>query len=122
VFYESPLRLVGMLDDALRELGDREAFLCREATKLHEEYRLARLSELCALLKARDRVRGECVLVVAGAPAPTASPTDEAPSALVARLRREGKTRREAVKEAAALLGLPAREVYRQSLDDGDTE
>jgi 16S rRNA (cytidine1402-2'-O)-methyltransferase len=115
VFYESPLRIVGLLEDALATLGDREAFLCREATKLHEEYRGGRLSALAATLRERERVRGEIVLVVGGAlEAPVAA--TESPAALVARLQAEGRTRREAVKEAAARLGLGAREVYRLSL------
>jgi 16S rRNA (cytidine1402-2'-O)-methyltransferase len=60
-------------------------------------------------------VRGESVLVVGGAlEAPVAA--TESPAALVARLQAEGRTRREAVKEAAARLGLGAREVYRLSL------
>jgi 16S rRNA (cytidine1402-2'-O)-methyltransferase len=38
VLYESPVRVVAALADMQEALGDREAFLCREATKLHEEY------------------------------------------------------------------------------------
>jgi hypothetical protein len=81
--------------------GDRQAFLCREATKLHEEYRRATLRELLVSLRERDRVRGEIVLVVAGAGEPSPTVT-ESPEALVARLRAQGQTRRQAVKEAAA--------------------
>jgi 16S rRNA (cytidine1402-2'-O)-methyltransferase len=116
VFYESPVRVTAMLADALGALGDREAFLCREATKLHEEYRRGRLSEILALLRERDRVRGEIVLVVAGARDEKPDST-ESPAVLVARLQSEGLTRRQAVKQAAAHLGLPAREVYRQALE-----
>lgn len=121
VFYESPLRIVGLLEDAKAVLGDREAFMCREATKLHEEYRRGRLSGLRELLAARDRVRGEVVLVVGGAEAAAATVT-ESPAELVSTLRKTGLTRREAVKQAAARLGLPAREVYRQSLEPSPTE
>src|SRR5262245_9418819 len=46
VFYESPVRVVATLADMVEALGDREAFLCREATKIHEEYRRGRLSEI----------------------------------------------------------------------------
>jgi 16S rRNA (cytidine1402-2'-O)-methyltransferase len=60
-------------------------------------------------------VRGEIVLVMAGAEEQAALST-ESPAALVSDLRKTGLTRREAVKQAAARLGLPAREVYRQSL------
>src|SRR5262245_46105345 len=43
VFYESPLRVRAALLDMEQALGDRQAFLCREATKLHEEYVRGRL-------------------------------------------------------------------------------
>jgi len=93
-------------------LGDREAFLCREATKLHEEYVRAPLSTLRASLAAREVVKGEIVLVVAGAPA-AAPLADQDPVALYRALAAEGRTRREAVKEAARRLGRHAREVYQ---------
>ena len=119
VFYESPLRVAACLADMVGVLGDREAFLCREATKLHEEYVRGRLSELRGRLEARGAVKGEIVLVVAGAGeprAPAAAP--EELRSLFARLVAEGKTRREAVKEAARRTGLPAREVYRRLLGE----
>ena len=121
VFYESPVRLLACLEQMAERLGDREAFLCREATKLHEEYARGRLSDLAALLRERGEVRGEIVLVVGGAP-PASPPTvpPEGLGALFARLVGEGRTRREAVKEAARLTGLPARDVYRRVLDEGE--
>jgi 16S rRNA (cytidine1402-2'-O)-methyltransferase len=115
VFYESPVRVGAALEEMLSVLGDRAAFLCREATKLHEEYRRGTLSTLQAALEDRERVRGEIVLVVAGAPpAPKAEATDV--PALFERLVSEGRSRREAVKEVARLTGLPAREIYRRTL------
>jgi 16S rRNA (cytidine1402-2'-O)-methyltransferase len=114
VFYESPVRVVDALADMAQVLGDREAFLCREATKMHEEYRRGTLSALREALASRATVKGEFVIVVSGAaddPRPS-----ESVEVLYARLTAEGKTRREAVKETARLLGLPAREVYRRVL------
>ncbi len=112
VFYESPMRVVDALADMREALGDRDAFLAREATKVHEEYVKASLSALRDALAARAAIKGEIVLVVAGcgeaAPEPGADPV-----ALFRSLAVEGRTRREAVKEAARRLGLPAREVYR---------
>lgn len=116
IFYESPLRVAAALEDMQAAFGEREAFLCREATKLHEEYVRGTLDGLRATLRARDRVLGEVVLVVAGA-APQAQ-TTESPEQLFARLVAAGRTRREAVKETARLLRLPAREVYRRMLGD----
>jgi 16S rRNA (cytidine1402-2'-O)-methyltransferase len=110
VFFESPVRILESLSEMLAALGDREAFLCREATKAHEEYLRAPLSSLRERLAARSVVRGEIVLVVAGAP--DAAPSSEDPVVLYRRLAAEGRTRREAVKEAARRLGRPARQVY----------
>ncbi|HLA76273.1 MAG TPA: 16S rRNA (cytidine(1402)-2'-O)-methyltransferase [Vicinamibacteria bacterium] len=119
VFYESPVRIREAMKDMASTLGDREAFVCREATKLHEEYRRGRLSELSDLLAARGEVKGEIVLVVAGASDASPAAPAEAPEVLFARLTQEGRTRREAVKEIARLTGLPAREVYRRLLGEG---
>jgi 16S rRNA (cytidine1402-2'-O)-methyltransferase len=114
VFYESPVRAVEALEDLQAAFGDREAFLCREATKVHEEYVRGRLSELRETLAARGSVKGELVFVVAGAAPATVA--EEPVERIYARLVAEGKTRREAVKEAARAAGLPAREVYRRVL------
>jgi 16S rRNA (cytidine1402-2'-O)-methyltransferase len=115
VFYESPVRAVEALGDMLAAFGDREAFLCREATKLHEEYVRGRLSELRLSLESRESVKGELVVIVTGAG--PAAVTQEPVEQVYARLVAEGRTRREAVKEAARAAGLPAREVYRRVLD-----
>jgi 16S rRNA (cytidine1402-2'-O)-methyltransferase len=112
VFYESPVRVVDALADMREALGDREAFLAREATKVHEEYLRAPLSVLGEALAGRQAVRGEIVIVVAGAgDAPPQAGAD--PVAVYRAIAAQGRTRREAVKEAARRLGLPAREVYR---------
>ena len=112
VFYESPQRVVGCLADMMSVLGDRDAFLCREATKMHEEYVRAALSALHASLAARESVKGEIALVVAGAPE-AALATDQEPVALYRSLAADGRPRREVVKEVARRLGRSAREVYR---------
>jgi 16S rRNA (cytidine1402-2'-O)-methyltransferase len=115
VFYESPVRVVAALADLLDVLGDREAFLFREATKVHEEYVRGTLTALRALLGGRETVKGEIVLVVAGAPEAAAG--TESHEELFARLTAEGLTRRDAVKEIARRLDLPAREVYKRVLE-----
>ena len=119
VVYEAPTRVVAALADMLEILGNRDAFLCREATKVHEEYVRAPLAALQERLAEREEVKGEIVLVVEGAPEPTAAEGDA--ETLYAALASEGMTRREAVKETARRLGLPAREVYRRVLgEDGE--
>jgi len=114
VLYESPVRLPETLADLAEALGDRSAFLCREATKIHEEYLRTSLKDLAREASERDALRGELVVVIAGAEA--SAPSTESPEVVFTRLVGSGLTRRAAVKEAARLTGLPAREVYRRTL------
>jgi 16S rRNA (cytidine1402-2'-O)-methyltransferase len=66
VIFESPHRILHSLSDAIAVLGDREAALCRELTKLHEEVLRGRLSEILEGLRQRSSIKGEFTLVVAG--------------------------------------------------------
>lgn len=65
--YESPNRLVRLLKE-LAEFGDpdRQATVCREISKLHEESKPGTLAELIEYYGAQEKVRGEIVVVVAG--------------------------------------------------------
>ena len=68
VLYESPFRLVKCLDE-LGELGDknRQAAVCREISKLHEEIKTGTLSDLRAYFDGGGGVtKGEIVIVVEG--------------------------------------------------------
>ena len=68
IFYESPHRLLRTLADLAGALGpQRRATVARELTKRHEELRRGTLSELRSYFSGKENVRGEIVLVVAGA-------------------------------------------------------
>src|SRR5918912_876049 len=64
VFYETPHRIAQALADALEVLGEREAAVARELTKVHEEVVRGRLSELAARFAPEGAARGELVLVI----------------------------------------------------------
>lgn len=64
VFFESPQRLCESLSDMAETLGDREACVAREITKLHEDMRRGSLSQLQAHYSA-NQPRGEVVIIVA---------------------------------------------------------
>ncbi len=68
VFFEAPHRLGATLKDMLSHLGDRETFMARELTKVHETLFRGRLSELLEEVGEKG-VKGEITLVVAGAEA-----------------------------------------------------
>ncbi|GAB3299605.1 16S rRNA (cytidine(1402)-2'-O)-methyltransferase [Geodermatophilus aquaeductus] len=111
VFFESPHRLADALADAAAAFGPaREAAVCRELTKTHEEVRRGPLSSLAEW--AADGVRGEITLVVAGAsPEPVElSPAELA--ALVAGEEAAGATRKDAIRAVVTRTGLSRRTVY----------
>ncbi len=63
VLYEAPHRLIRTLEDILLYFGERNMAVCRELTKLHEEVKRGRISEVIAAFSAQ-KVRGEFVLVI----------------------------------------------------------
>lgn len=66
--YESPYRLVKTLDQLAVALGDdRPASVSRELTKKFEEIRRGTLRDLHGYFASQTRIRGELVIVVAGA-------------------------------------------------------
>ena len=67
VVYESPYRLLRLLQDLVTHLGpERRVVLTRELTKHFEETRRGTASTLLAELQGRT-IRGECTVVIAGA-------------------------------------------------------
>lgn len=67
VLYESPHRVVKCLTQLAEFCGmQREAVVCRELTKLYEEIQRGTLEELIAYFKAKEKVKGEIVMVVTG--------------------------------------------------------
>ena len=113
VFFESPSRLGAALADMAEAFGaDRRAAVCRELTKLHEEVVRAPLGELAAW--AADGVRGEIVVVVAGATA-RGIPFPDAVTQVL-ELVRDGVRLKDAAAEVSAHTGHSSRELYQEAL------
>lgn len=115
VFFESPRRLAEMLADLATLLGDREAAIARELTKLYENVRRGRLNDLAGQYAAEEPPRGEIVVLVAPALGETAGIT---PEELDARLREA--MQQHSVKDAASLVaaetGQKRRDVYARAI------
>lgn len=112
IFYVSPHRVSGFLNDALDILGDRRAAVARELTKLHQEVIRERMSELA---RRTGELRGEIVVVIEGAPQAPA-PDLEALAAQVEALRAGGLSRRAAAAQVASEFGVSKRTLYERSL------
>jgi 16S rRNA (cytidine1402-2'-O)-methyltransferase len=114
IFYEAPHRLAETLRDAYEVLGERESVVARELTKLHEEIRRGRLSELSRHY-SEEEPRGEIVLLIDRNVLEAAENASvESISALVDQLERDGLDHRAALKKAARDLKLSRAEAYRR--------
>jgi 16S rRNA (cytidine1402-2'-O)-methyltransferase len=68
VLYESPSRVAATLEDLVAAgAGERATVVARELTKQYEEFRRGTAAELAAYYSTHD-IRGEVVIVLAGAP------------------------------------------------------
>ena len=113
VFFEAPHRIRETLADAVDVLGDRQAALGRELTKLHEEILRGTLSAVLARL---GEPRGEFTVVVAGqaeAEGDAVSQVDDGQLLTeFGRLTENGRTRREAIGQLARKHALRSRDVF----------
>jgi 16S rRNA (cytidine1402-2'-O)-methyltransferase len=115
LLFESGSRVQETVADLASIMGDREAAICRELTKLHEEVSRAPLAELAAQAD-RLETRGEFVLVVgppdADAQMMSADSVDE-----LLRNALAHSSLKDAVAQAVELSGRPRREVYARALE-----
>lgn len=117
VLYEAPHRILESVRDAMGIFGPgRQAVLAREVTKLHEEFLRGPLMELEKNLAARELLRGEMTLLIAGA-----GREEPAAAAAGASLRErmqaylaQGLDETGALKRVARDQGVSKSEVYRE--------
>ena len=114
IFYEAPHKLRNTLADLAGALGGgRNAALCRELTKVHEEVIRGTLDELNAYYGEAEP-RGEFVIVVEGAgESPAEELTPEQAAELAQSFVDGGERLSDACKKAADITGIPKREIYR---------
>ena len=115
IIYETGPRIAGTLADLADGLGVREAAVCRELTKLHEEVRRAPLAELAKQYAGNAETRGEIVIVVAP-PSEETARTSEADVEGMLRRALKRVSVKDAVSEIAAATGRPRREIYQRAL------
>lgn len=114
LLYESGPRLGATLASLAQQLGDREAAVAREISKLHEQCVTGSLTDLSARY-ADAPPRGEIVIAV-GPPAEAAPATDsDLDSALGEALARLSPSR--AAAEVAERLGVPRKRAYARALE-----
>jgi 16S rRNA (cytidine1402-2'-O)-methyltransferase len=118
IFYEAPHRILDTLGDLEFVWGPAHRVVAaRELTKLHEEFLRGAVADVRRELIARDRIRGEFVLLVEAPARSAAQPLaiSERLTDRVARLQSEsGIDEKEALKRLARALGQSKSELYRE--------
>lgn len=113
VFFESPKRLLATLEDMHAVLGNRDAAVARELTKLFEECVRGTLAEILSEFSHRPSIKGECVIMLA--PGEAVSEEIDLDALLISLLREHSL--RDATSEAASITGLPRQAVYKRALE-----
>lgn len=114
IFYESPHRVKETVKNILEVFGNREVVICRELTKLYEEYLRGTAEELIDYLSEHS-LKGECCLLVSGA---VEIEVDEVFTGSlkeqVELLIEEGQAPKEAIKTVAKRHDLKKQAVYKE--------
>ena len=116
IAFETAPRLADALDDIKAALGEREVVVARELTKMYEEIRRGRVSDLIEIYAREGAPKGEIVLVIGSAPAQEMAEKD-----VRAAMKKHLKTM--STSEAAATLakdsGWPRKKLYDLALELG---
>jgi 16S rRNA (cytidine1402-2'-O)-methyltransferase len=115
VMFESGSRVQNTLRDLADIMGPRDAAICREMTKMHEEITRAPIAEL-ARTADRLETRGEFVLVIGPPAADMQTISDDKLDEVLRRSLQRGSVK-DAVAHAVELSGRPRREIYARALD-----
>jgi len=109
--YEAPHRLLDTLQDLVAVCGpEHSVFVGRELTKLHQEYIGGTAEQIVGNIQARDKVRGECVVVVAAGEASEAASVSL--DALVRALNTAGCSPQQIKSVASTVLGVTKADAY----------
>ncbi len=116
IFYESPKRILTLLEEIISCMGDRPAVLAREMTKLHEEFIRGSVSEILKTLKSRAEIKGECTLLIAGFEGKEELNSEIITTEIKAALDKHQEGLSEITKSIAKKYGLSKNKVYAMAL------
>jgi 16S rRNA (cytidine1402-2'-O)-methyltransferase len=116
VVYEAPHRILETLADVEAVWGESaHVVVARELTKLHEEFLRGTVKEVRLELAARERIRGEIVLLInAAAVAPPVNAGGSVLLQMTQLMEAEGLDEKDALKRLARERGVSKSEVYRE--------
>jgi len=116
IFYESPRRILRLIEEIESVMGERFSVLSREITKIYEEFIRGTLSEILTVLKQRSEIKGECTLLVSGCEEKEISSPELVTNELKKSISSNEKPLSVLAKETAKKFGLSRKQVYEEAL------
>lgn len=119
IFYESPKRILKSLKCAAEVLGDRNATLSREITKIHEEVIRGKITKLIEDLSTKDIIKGEFTVVIEGNKEDKHKVSSNDLNYIDKRLKSLKKIEislKDAVKVVSKDLNYPKKKIYEKAL------
>lgn len=116
IFYESPNRIIGLLQDVAAFLGNRPVVLAREMTKRYEEFIRDRVEDVIVDLQGRSDLKGEITLLVSGQAAGGEDFTDTVKEEIRGALGNGSTGTARLSRDLAGRYGMPKNQVYEMIL------
>jgi 16S rRNA (cytidine1402-2'-O)-methyltransferase len=116
IFYESPHRILVLLNEIKTTMGDRYGVICREMTKQHEEFLRGSISYLIDDLGSRQKLRGEFTLLIEGTQEKGEISFDRVHNDIKTELDKNKQSLSTLVKKIAKKYGIPKQVVYGEAL------
>lgn len=121
IFYEAPHKLIRTLQDILEIMGDRQAVVTRELTKIHQNVHRGQVSMILEEFMSTPP-KGECCLLLESY---VEIIERGEPSLWLKDMKQalfEGEEKKEAMKIVAKKYGISKRDVYKALLDEENTK
>ncbi len=118
IFYEAPHKIIRTVEDMLEVFGDRRVVITRELTKVHEETIRGTISE-CLNRLHNGTIKGEFTIIIHGFSSEPLKQDIDTAEYLKELMLHRGLGKKEAISVAAQELGIPKKNVYKESLKMG---
>jgi 16S rRNA (cytidine1402-2'-O)-methyltransferase len=115
IFYEAPHKIIRAVEDMIEVFGERRAVITRELTKIHEETIRGTLPEILEHLQTGS-IKGEFTIILHGASEKPLQQDINTAEYLKNLILHRGLSKKEAISAAAEELGMPKKDVYKESL------
>ncbi len=116
VFYESPKRICKTLTDCLEIFGQRQLFIGRELSKMHEEIRTGTIAEILEDFASRKSIKGEFVVAIGEGGDSTVPDSEDVDDILCWYRDHSGLSLKDAVAKVAQDLNYSRSEAYKLAL------